>query len=419
MRPQLVTTEGSMTIEIYGGYREIGGNCVVIKDREKKIIFDNGIRFQLLKKYYRGRIQPLGIKELRSLGVIPPINIFDNADAVYISHYHLDHLGLLGAIPPEISVKVPSIDILEVIEEWYRASPTWLAELPHRLGANINELTPFREDELGVTPIPVSHSAYPAYAFVYRGYDKIVFYSGDLRVYGPLGEKVDTLENIGEVIKSGDTDIAILEGTNFGDIETPIGSEEFRNILYKLNTKSELLIISIDPLDYELFLFIAELASIIGRRIVIGSSRLADIFSKWTLPTQLQNVEIAVATELERPFSVPTTQISIRDEVLKEPKDFILIQEPIGFLDMLRQMRVWEKRLPSNAMTIITTPEPLETETELEERVLASWLYSLNVHVYRIRISGHYYPHELRSILSKLDPKRLIPIHTKYPKLVS
>jgi len=49
--------------------------------------------------------------------VIPPINTFDNVDAVCISHYHLDHLRLLGAVLPEIGIKVPSIDILEVIEE--------------------------------------------------------------------------------------------------------------------------------------------------------------------------------------------------------------------------------------------------------------------------------------------------------------
>jgi len=76
LNPQLIVSEGSITLEFYGGYREIGGNCVVVKDRNRKIVFDNGIRFQVLKKYYRGRIQPLGINELRSIGAIPPLNVF-------------------------------------------------------------------------------------------------------------------------------------------------------------------------------------------------------------------------------------------------------------------------------------------------------------------------------------------------------
>ena len=162
MNPQLTISEGSITIEVYGGYREIGGNCIVIKDKDRKIVFDNGIRFQVLKRYYRGRIQPLGINELRSIGAIPPLNIFENIDALYISHFHLDHLGLLGALPPGTRVYAPSISILEAIEEWYKATPTWLAELPHKLHIDVIELKPYQEDELGVTPIPVSHSAYPS-----------------------------------------------------------------------------------------------------------------------------------------------------------------------------------------------------------------------------------------------------------------
>jgi hypothetical protein len=111
--------------------------------------------------------------------------------------------------------------------------------------------------------------------------------------------------------------VAILEGTNLGSIETPIGSEEFRNMLYGLAMKSELMIISIDPLDYELFLSIAEFASVLGRGVVVGSSRLADVFSTWSLPSQLQNLEVAVVTELEKPLLIPINQVSIREEILK------------------------------------------------------------------------------------------------------
>ena len=38
MNPQLTLRDGSITIEIYGGFEEIGGNCIVVKDRDKKIM---------------------------------------------------------------------------------------------------------------------------------------------------------------------------------------------------------------------------------------------------------------------------------------------------------------------------------------------------------------------------------------------
>ena len=85
---------------------------------------------------------------------------------------------------------------------------------------------------------------------------------------------------------------------------------------------------------------------------------------------------------------------------------------------MLRQMRIWGEELPRNATAILTTPEPLEAESEVEEETLAYWLYTLGVQVCRIRLSGHYYPHELRNILDIIKPEKLVPIHTRHPSLI-
>lgn len=421
MKPRLTLTEGSITIEIYGGYGEIGGNCVVVKDKDRKVVFDNGIRFQALRRYYRGRIQPLGVGELRDLGVIPPLSVFEDADAVYISHFHLDHLGLLGAIPPNVKVYVPSLDILSVIENWYEGVPTWLAELPHKLYTEVREVKPYAEDDLGVTPIPVSHSAFPSYAFLYRGFDRSVFYSGDLRVRGPLGVRVDTLGNMGRVVDQRGVDIALLEGTNIHGVETPVGPEEFRGMLNNVIMSGGLVTISIDPLDFELFTAISELALLSGRKVVVASPRLADTLTRWDLGSWEHMPELAIAVELEKPVSipVPVSYVSLKEDVLRSPTEYLLIQDPIGFLEMLRQMRIWREKLPANTIAVLTTPEPLEAESRVEEEILAIWLYMMSVQVYRIRLSGHYYPHELKSILQKLNPRRLVPIHTKYPKLMS
>lgn len=422
MKPQITLTEGSLTLEVYGGYGEIGGNCVVVKDKDRKIVFDNGIRFQVLKRYYRGRIRPLGVGELRNVGVIPPLNIFEDANAVYISHFHLDHLGLLGSLPPGTKVYVPSTSILEAIEDWYRRSPTWLAELPRKLHLEVIELEPYRRDEFGVTPILVSHSAHPAYAFLFEGYDKTLFYSGDLRIDSPLRFRIDTISNLEKMLESRKLDLALLEGTNVGDVETPISSEEFRSIMNRILLENVLVIVSIDPLDFELFTSITELASLNGRNVVIASPKLVDVVSRWFTATDVKSFDlqsVAIATELDKPFIMPVRYVSLSQEVFSEPESFLLIQEPESFLEMLRQMKLWGKELPKNSVTILTTPEPLEAESEIEEEILTTWLYSLGVQVYRIRFSGHYYPHDLRKILNVLKPRKLTPIHTKRPKLIT
>jgi hypothetical protein len=61
LEPLYRLAQGSTSIEIYGGYREIGGNCIVIRDGDRKLVLDNGIRFSILRKYYRGGLQPLGV----------------------------------------------------------------------------------------------------------------------------------------------------------------------------------------------------------------------------------------------------------------------------------------------------------------------------------------------------------------------
>ena len=67
------------------------------------------------------------------------------------------------------------------------------------------------------------------------------------------------------------------------------------------------------------------------------------------------------------------------------------------------------------AIVLLTNPEPMDMAREEEERVLAGWLYRLGAQIYRVRVSGHYYPHEFREIITSLKPKKLIPIHTEAP----
>ncbi|MEM4952476.1 MAG: hypothetical protein QXV81_09490, partial [Ignisphaera sp.] len=94
---QKVVEYNNTRIEIHGGWREVGGNCIVVRDGDRKIVFDNGIRFKELRRFYSGRVEPLGVAELRDLGIIPGLEVYDKAEALYISHAHMDHIGLLSA----------------------------------------------------------------------------------------------------------------------------------------------------------------------------------------------------------------------------------------------------------------------------------------------------------------------------------
>jgi ribonuclease J len=64
-------------------------------------------------------------------------------------------------------------------------------------------------------------------------------------------------------------------------------------------------------------------------------------------------------------------------------------------------------------------PEPRESIKEVEEGVLKTWLKTFGIQTIRLRLSGHYLPHQFFDIIETLKPKNLIPIHTEESDLMN
>jgi ribonuclease J len=123
---------GKLKVEVLAGSGSIGGNFVRIEDGDRVLIFDQGIRFDIMGRYYAGIVSPRGVAELRNLGVLPKPEWYENSDSIYVSHMHLDHLGALSNIPTKTQVHLPNISIYEDMEERRAASPTWLSLVPRK-----------------------------------------------------------------------------------------------------------------------------------------------------------------------------------------------------------------------------------------------------------------------------------------------
>jgi len=121
--------------------------------------------------------------------------------------------------------------------------------------------------------MPVSHSSFPAYSFLYMGGDATIFYSGDLR-FEPLANICRQLDEVIRDVGVDRVDVAMLEGTNFSVEHTPISASTFRDYISLLLREYELISISIDPLDLEAFMSILDLSLVMERSLIIGSERL-------------------------------------------------------------------------------------------------------------------------------------------------
>lgn len=82
-----------MKIHIHRGQNQIGGSIIEISTETTKIIFDVGINLD--------EDATINVPEIKGL-----FHGVKEYDAVFISHYHSDHFGLLDYIVPDIPIYI-------------------------------------------------------------------------------------------------------------------------------------------------------------------------------------------------------------------------------------------------------------------------------------------------------------------------
>jgi ribonuclease J len=62
------------TLTFYGGADEIGGNKILLRDRDTQVFFDFGMSFAMKKQFYSPPfLSPKSEKSLQELGILPKI----------------------------------------------------------------------------------------------------------------------------------------------------------------------------------------------------------------------------------------------------------------------------------------------------------------------------------------------------------
>lgn len=177
-----------MKIKIHRGQNQIGGSIIEIESGSTRVILDVGINLDEGKE--------VEVPQIEGLFCGNP-----EYDAVVISHYHSDHIGLLKYVLEEIPIYMgkQAFDIVSA-SRLYMGKPIDFSHLEYQ----DNEAICI--GELTITPYKCDHSAYDSYMFLISDGIKKVLYSGDFRANGRKNYE-SLLENIPEV------DTLIIEGT--------------------------------------------------------------------------------------------------------------------------------------------------------------------------------------------------------------
>lgn len=201
-----------MNITIHRGANQIGGCITEIASDNAKIFIDFGSNLPGSQK------EELKAEDIERMTA--------NADAIFYTHYHGDHVGLHHLIPNHVKqyMGAGAIDVMRCKYEALSRHQDFSQQL-----AATERMIPFKERErivvsnsIVVTPYFVSHSAFDAYMFLIECEGKRILHTGDFRRHGYLGKGL--FPTLGKYI--GKVDLLITEGTMLGRQQETVVTEQ-------------------------------------------------------------------------------------------------------------------------------------------------------------------------------------------------
>jgi ribonuclease J len=187
-------------IKVHRGTHQIGGSITEIKTAKARLIIDIGLELPRADK-----------TESKSFDIAGVTTGAADCNAVLVTHYHGDHVGMFASVLPEIPIYIGGAakKILGVVQK----------TLKTKLGEGKPELIDaFKEYEAGktlffgdikVTPYTIDHSAFDAYMLLIEAEGKRILHTGDFRMHGARGRKMPLVfETFAKNI-----DVLIIEGT--------------------------------------------------------------------------------------------------------------------------------------------------------------------------------------------------------------
>ena len=376
-----------MEIRIIKGTSRIGGCITEIISKNTRILIDFGNDLEDTKESF----------ELDGLTYNK-----SKYNAVFITHSHMDHIGLINKINEDIPIYVEENSL-----KIYNITCDFCGE--DKLTRKINTFKIYDEiqiNDIKVTPYRVDHSSYNSCMFVIECEDKKILHTGDFRLHGR--KKDETLNNLKKI---GKVDLLITEGTSLS-----------RNIL-DYDTEEEL---EKEALEYmkkydQVFIMhsstnIDRTISFIKSALKTGKNYILDLFT-YSL-NKVVNMNIKV--DYKRIFVWIPLRYSYKDETFKNKyMDFdnssffgkkYAMNVKVSMLDDIKRLK--EKGLITNACLIYSMWSGyIEKEEKL--RKFIDEIEHMGINFKELHTSGHADINSMIKLNEVANPDKTIIIHTE------
>lgn len=391
-----------MYIKIHRGTKQIGGNIVEVGTQKARLIFDCGTNLPPIEqKHTSDDIQIEGL----TFGQ-------PGFAAVFISHYHNDHCGLLDRIVPGIQVYAGSTTkkVLEVVSDFIDSPKP-------NIQCSFQDGIPLQFADITVTPIGVPHSAADAYMFLIHADGKNILYTGDYKTPALIEPKMRRL-----LKTAGNIDVMVSEGTNISNSRS--------NLKGTIKGESYVEAVATEAMEkYKGDVFVLSSSTNMDRVQAIykackktGRVMAQDLF--------MSSITNCIDAGIPSPFTCDDVIGYVANYVDKEhsPRQHCYLES--HHLDFMsaKELAAVKNKVIFIRTSMLAFLDRLKMHSSLQDSVLIysmwdgykeksdvkallSYCMENGIAVETAHVSGHVYRRELGKFIAALQPTVLVPIH--------
>ncbi len=403
-------------LTFHNGILTIGGTIIEVVYEDSHIFFDFGSEYNPASE-----VQPETLQDLLDHKLVPYIdNIFDkniplegydnktqtfNNTAVFLSHVHLDHSKIVNYLDEDIPLYT-----LEGTKNLTRVLNIDNNFLFPRYGEhenNTREITGLADNEIinigkiQVKVMPVDHDAYGACGLVITTPDLVISYTGDIRLHGYKPNT--TLEFCKE---SENCDVLLIEGVSvsFSDEE----EKEDRDFGTEPQLVEDITQLVNDNPDKQITFnyYVSNVERILN--IIETSPRTVVLDAYYAYVVyETAHKKVHYYRTNDKDYGLdPEFEIDINTLFHDTSKYFWQFSENIVPL---------VSKLQQGGIYIHSNAQPLgEFDPKYAPFMERFSQHGIEVHV--LSNSGHAYPKDLMKIINLIQPKLLVPIHSRKPE---
>ncbi len=448
-----------VSLTIYGGIKEIGGNKILLEDNDTKIFLDFGMSFKRRQKYFEEFLTPRtanGIGDFLALNLIPDIpGIYredliehlgrkpKNAEVqgVILSHAHADHANYISFLHKDIPIYCSgtSKSILDAVDEQsqrnienevinFKKRPLYRFEYKNppieRVFKTFRTGKKICIDSLEIEPIHVDHSLPGANGLIVHTSEVSVVYTGDLRMHGMHAKMTNDFIDASKEAKP----IAMItEGTRINIKKTNESEQKVYEDSKKVISKNKKLsIVDFNFKDIDRFTTFYKIAKELEKKLVI-SFKHACFLERYHKDKKLKspdsgddNIQILkpkrlTGTYIDEDYTdqyikkrLNYSNIITAEEITKKPSDYMVVLN-FYYFNMLIDLK------PNGGIYIHSLSEPFNEEMEISFERMKAWIKHFKLKFVQSHCSGHINGTDLKELIKTVTPKVLFPIHTEHP----